>query len=112
MHQAHNGLAPEAMDDVLKVRPQGAMCNTGTGRGFKTIITPSSDAIKRHDEALSECIRRNQAATQENLIGRLNPKIAGWSNYYRAVISKEVFQKLDHQLYVKLARWARVHLAT
>jgi hypothetical protein len=33
--------------------------------------------------------------------------IAGWSNYYSAVVSKAIFQCLDHQLYVKLARWAR-----
>ena len=81
--------------------------NTATGRGFKTLIKPSADAIKRHATELAECIRRNPAAKQENLIGLLNPKIAGWGNYYRAVISKEVFQKLDHQLYVKLAKWAR-----
>jgi RNA-directed DNA polymerase len=81
--------------------------NTGTGRGFKTLIKPSADAIERHGKELSECIRRNQAARQENLIGFLNPKIAGWSNYYRAVVSKQVFQKLDHQLYVKLEKWAR-----
>jgi RNA-directed DNA polymerase len=81
--------------------------NTATGRGFKTLIKPSADAIKRHDKALAECLHRNQAATQENLIGLLHPKIAGWSNYYRAVVSKQVCQKLDQQLYVKLDQWAR-----
>ncbi len=73
--------------------------NTRAGRGFKTLIKPSADAIKRHAKELAEWLSRNRAAKQENLIGFLNPKIAGWSNYYRAVISKQVFQKLDHQLY-------------
>jgi RNA-directed DNA polymerase len=92
----------------FSVRPyRVSQCNTGTGRGFKTLIKPSADAIKRHGKALSECMHRNQAATQENLIGLLHPKIAGWSNSYRAVVSKQVFQKLDHQLYVKLEKWAR-----
>jgi RNA-directed DNA polymerase len=86
---------------------RGSRFNTGTGRGFKTLIKPSADAIKRHGKELSECMHRNQAAKQENLIGLLNPKIAGWSNYYRAVVSTQVFQKLDHQLYVKLDKWAR-----
>lgn len=81
--------------------------NSAGGKGFKTLITPSTDAIKRHSKALSECIRRNKAATQENLIGLLNPKIAGWSNDYRAVVSTQVFHKLDHRLYVQLAKWAR-----
>src|SRR4029434_6594976 len=40
-------------------------------------------------------------------IGHLNPVIAGWSRYYRAVVSKAVFQRLDNLLYLRLARWAR-----
>jgi RNA-directed DNA polymerase len=51
--------------------------------------------------------RNDRAARQENLIGQLNPVIAGWSRYYRAVVSKAVFQRLDNLLYLRLARWAR-----
>jgi RNA-directed DNA polymerase len=81
--------------------------NTVQGGGFKTLIKPSKDAIKRHYQQLAETINRNKAARQENLIGLLNPIIAGWSNYYRAVVSKEVFQALDHKLYNRLMKWAR-----
>ncbi len=38
---------------------------------------------------------------------RCNPVIRGWSNYYSAVVSKTVFQRLDDRLYRKLAHWAR-----
>jgi RNA-directed DNA polymerase len=76
-------------------------------RGFKTLIKPSKDAIQRHGAQLSAIIARNKAARQTNLIGLLNPVIAGWSNYYSAVVSKAVFQSLDNRLYLKLARWAR-----
>src|SRR5712691_10541093 len=76
-------------------------------RGFKTLIKPSREAIKRHYAQLCEIIRNNQAARQENLIGQLNPVIAGWSKYYRAVVSKAVFHYLDHVLYLRLACWAR-----
>jgi RNA-directed DNA polymerase len=75
--------------------------------GFKTLIKPSRDAIKRHYAHLCEIIRNNRAARQENLIGQLNPVITGWSRYYRAVVSKAVFQRLDNLLYLRLARWAR-----
>jgi len=75
--------------------------------GCKTLIKPSPEAIKRHYAQLCEIIRNNQAARQENLIGQLNPVIAGWSKYYSAVVSKAVFQRLDHLLYLRLARWAR-----
>ena len=81
--------------------------NTVQGGGYKTLIKPSKDAIKRHYRQLAETIGRNKAARQENLIGLLNPIIAGWSNYYRAVVSKEIFQALDHKLYNRLAKWAR-----
>jgi len=75
--------------------------------GCKTLIKPSRDAIKRHYAQLCTIIRNNRAARQENLIGQLNPVIAGWSQYYRAVVSKAVFQRLDNALYLRLARWAR-----
>ena len=81
--------------------------NTARGRGFKTLIKPSKDAIRRHYRQLTETISRNKAARQENLIGLLNPVIAGWSHYYRAVVSNNVFQTLDNKLYNRLVRWAR-----
>ncbi len=76
-------------------------------RGFKTLIKPSRDAIRRHYAQLCAIIGQNKAARQERLIGLLNPVIAGWSNYYSAVVSKAVFRRLDHLLYRKLACWAR-----
>lgn len=81
--------------------------NTAQGHGFKTLIKPSKEAIKRHYRQLAETISRNKTARQENLIRQLNPVIAGWSHYYRAVVSKKVFHTLDQKLYHRLARWAR-----
>jgi RNA-directed DNA polymerase len=80
--------------------------NTSRGRGFETLITPSKAAVKRHWAALSELISQNKAAKQANLIGVLNPVLAGWANYHRAVVSTKTFQLLDHRLYEKLRRWA------
>jgi RNA-directed DNA polymerase len=74
--------------------------------GFKTLIKPSRDAIKRHYAHLCEIIRNNRAARQDNLIGQLNPVITGWSKYYRAVVSKAVFQRLDNgsAIHVRLSQ--------
>jgi RNA-directed DNA polymerase len=77
------------------------------GRGFKTLIKPSKDAIKYHYRQLTERINRQKTARQEQLIRQLNPIIAGWSQYYRAVVSKHVFCTLDNKLYHRLVRWAR-----
>jgi RNA-directed DNA polymerase len=80
--------------------------NTARGRGFKTLITPSQEAVKRHWATLSALVSQHKAAKQANLIGILNPIIAGWANYYRAVVSTKTFHLLDHRLYEKLRRWA------
>jgi len=80
--------------------------NTSRGRGFTTLIRPSKEAVKRHWAKLSEIIRQNKAAKQANLIGVLNPIIAGWAHDYRAVVSTTTFHRLDHQLYEKRRRWA------
>jgi RNA-directed DNA polymerase len=80
--------------------------NTARGRGFKTLITPSQEAVKRHWATLSALISQHKAAQQANLIGILNPIIAGWANYYSAVVSTKTFHLLDHRLYEKLRRWA------
>jgi RNA-directed DNA polymerase len=80
--------------------------NTARGRGFKTLITPSQEAVKRHWATLAALINQHKAAKQANLIGILNPIIAGWANYYSAVVSTKTFHLLDHRLYEKLRRWA------
>ena len=82
--------------------------NNAQGGGFKTLIKPSKNSIKQHYRQLAEIISRHKTARQENLIRLLNPLIAGWCHYYRAVVSKRVFSTLDCHLYHRLARWARV----
>jgi RNA-directed DNA polymerase len=62
--------------------------------------------VKRHWATLSALISQHKAAKQANLIGILNPIIAGWANYYSAVVSTRTFHLLDHRLYEKLRRWA------
>jgi RNA-directed DNA polymerase len=80
--------------------------NTARGRGFKTLIRPSQEAVKRHWATLAALISQHKAAKQAHLIGILNPIIAGWANYYSAVVSTKTFHLLDHRLYEKLRRWA------
>ena len=41
------------------------------------------------------------------MITALNPVIRGWAAYYRTVVSKEIFNDLDHYMWVLTYRWAR-----
>ncbi|MCE3238258.1 MAG: ltrA 3 [Gammaproteobacteria bacterium] len=37
----------------------------------------------------------------------MNPKIRGWGNHYRHVVSKEVFSYVDDSIYRAVARWVK-----
>ena len=86
-------------------------CNSGkhpTGKllGFKTIIKPSDESVKKHYQKISDTIKRLNAAPQIKLISELNPIIRGWCNYFKAVCSKKTFAKLYHLTHKRLRRWA------
>ena len=83
---------------------QSGKCN-GKILGFKTLIKPSDDSVKRHYAELSEVIRKHNAAPQAALVAKLNPKIRGWCNYYKTVCSKKTFSKVYHLLNYRLLAW-------
>ena len=72
----------------------------------KLLIKPSGKSIKKMTEKLHELIFSHKAVEQNVLIALLNPVITGWGNYFRHVVSKEVFSKIDHILNGQLKRWA------
>ncbi len=74
--------------------------------GFKTVIRPSSDSVRRHYNKISETIGRLKAAPQEKIISELNPIIRGWCNYYRTVCSLQTYSKLGSLTHKRLRRWA------
>ena len=78
----------------------------GKPLGFKTIISPSKEAIKRHMEEIGKKVRKLRSASQEDLIQTLNPIIRGWANYYRTVVAAKTFSLCDHLTYQQLRRWA------
>jgi len=72
----------------------------------KLLIKPSMKSQKKITEKLHEAIAKNKAAPQGLLIEELNPIITGWGNYFRHVVSKVIFAKIDHILVGQLKRWA------
>lgn len=57
----------------------------------KVLIKPSKENIKSFLDGLRELILKRPAIKQEDFIGILNPKIRGWCNYHRHVVSKKIF---------------------
>ena len=74
--------------------------------GFKTLIKPSKENIKRHYDNISQITKRHNSAPQLALIRQLNPIIRGWSNYYKTVVSKETFSDLGRLIHIRIRRWA------
>jgi RNA-directed DNA polymerase len=79
----------------------------GEPLGFKTIITPSKEKCEKHYHQIAKIIESHRGRSQNQLIGKLNPIILGWGNYYSKVSSKRVFSKLEHLIYTKLKNWAK-----
>ena len=72
----------------------------------KLLIKPSKKSQKKLTQKLHDVIFSNKSVSQCLLIELLNPIITGWGNYFRHVVSKEVFAKIDHILVQQLIRWA------
>jgi len=80
--------------------------HTGRPLGFKTIITPSKEAVKRHLRDIGKVISHRPTASQGQLIKELNPKIRGWTNYHRTVVAGKTFGRCQYTLFHQLFRWA------
>ncbi len=79
---------------------------TTNKQGFKTLVKPSKESIKKHINAIHDVLKRNKAAPQEAVISKLNPIITGWSNYYCHVVSKDIYSKVDQIMWIKTWKWA------
>ncbi len=73
----------------------------------KLIIKPNKNSIKSFLSDIRETIKSNNTAKQENLILQLNPKIRGWTNYFRHVCAKKTFGYVSHCIFQNLWRWAK-----
>ena len=71
------------------------------------LITPQKEKIQ---SILRECIgvmKAHKTATQNSLIHLLNPKVIGWANYYRYVVSSQIFANIDYILWQRTLHWTK-----
>jgi RNA-directed DNA polymerase len=73
----------------------------------KLLIKPSKESVEEFLTKVRALIKAHPCATAGQLIVQLNPLIRGWANYHRHVVSKKVFQKVDHEIFQALWRWAK-----
>ncbi len=73
----------------------------------KLLIKPAKYSVKNHLAEIRGIIKSNPTCTTENLIRLLNPKISGWSNYYRQVVAYDTFRFVDYQIHWAIWRWCK-----
>lgn len=74
---------------------------------LKLLITPSKKSIHSFKQGITQTLRKARHLTQAQLIQLLNPKITGWANYHRGVVSKKIFNDIDNFIWRNLYRWAK-----
>jgi RNA-directed DNA polymerase len=73
----------------------------------KLLIKPSKKSIKAHNEKIHDVLDTMKAATQDEVIDRLNPIIKGWANYFKAVVSSKTFLDMNKNIWKKIWRWSK-----
>ena len=73
----------------------------------KLLEKPSKKNVKAFVADIREVIKGNKQATAYALITLLNPKIRGWANFHRHVVSHEPFVSVDTAIFKTLWQWAR-----
>ncbi|WPV67051.1 group II intron reverse transcriptase/maturase [Chitinophaga sp. LS1] len=74
---------------------------------LKLLIKPSEKNIHSFLENIRELFHLARSTTQAQLIQKLNPKIRGWANFHRGVVSKKTFSRIDNEIWHLSLRWAK-----
>jgi RNA-directed DNA polymerase len=73
----------------------------------KLLIKPSKKNVGTFLNGIRRIIKDAHGVSAADLIDQLNPKIRGWANYHRHVVSKRTFGRVDHTIFSNLWQWAR-----
>jgi len=75
--------------------------------GGKLLIKPAKSSIASVVTRLKEIFRVGRQWPQRDVIRAANPVIRGWGQYYRHVVSKEVFNRIDCMIWRLTWNWAK-----
>lgn len=93
-----------------KTRHLSAKGPSGILLGYRTLIIPSKEKRKTHQQNLHKIILQDgKGMSQSVLIKKLNPVIRGWANYFGKSDANMMglLGQMDYLLYLKLRQWAK-----
>jgi RNA-directed DNA polymerase len=74
---------------------------------YKLLIRPQKEKVVEFLRNCKEVLNENKVAKQASIIALLNPKLKGWGMFYRHVVSKDTFSKINHEIWIKLYFWSK-----
>jgi RNA-directed DNA polymerase len=78
---------------------------TKTGR--KVLIKPSKESLQNVRQQIKQVWLDYKSCSVDFVIDKLNPMIRGIANYYRTVVSSQIFSSLDRWMFVREKRYAK-----
>ena len=78
-----------------------------TKDGNKIIIKPSKDSVKSFKQGISEIFRLMKGHNVDALIDKLNPFIEGVAEFWKPMVSSEIFSKMDHYIWIKTKKFLK-----
>lgn len=91
--------------DIRRLRKRGTMKQYVYTKPSKKAIQSIKDKVKM------KTYRSTRHMDLDELIISLNQSLAGWANYFRHGVSKEVFGAVDSHAWNRLMRWTRAKYA-
>jgi len=73
----------------------------------KLLIKPSKKKVLDFCKRIGKEIKNLNGAEQALVIGKLNPILRGFANYYKGVVSKETFSYISHRVWQYLWQWGK-----
>jgi RNA-directed DNA polymerase len=73
----------------------------------KLLIKPAKKSVKSFLKNIRGVIKVKATVKTEELIRTLNPKVRGWANFYKHVVSKATFSQVDHEIFKAIGKWIK-----
>jgi RNA-directed DNA polymerase len=73
----------------------------------RLMIKPAKENVLTFLHDIRKTIRKHLGMSAVSMIGQLNPKIRGWANYHRHVVSGKVFSYIDTCIWNSLWQWMK-----
>ncbi len=73
----------------------------------KLLIKPSKQSIKSVKSKIADITKKLSSAKTDEYISTINSVLRGWGYYFRTVVAKETFNKIDSFVFNRIVRWCK-----